>query len=100
MLDTLGLFDTENVNTMNNEQFAKATNEWDLENLYVDLASTKKKNLTPIEKLHLQGLLCGYSPTKIAEILNKKARGLEVDLSNTVYQWLCCINHKYFLIIS
>lgn len=90
MLDTLGIFSTEHSNTMahSNEQFAQAENDWDLENLYTDLASAKGKNLTPIEKRHLRGLLCGYSPVEIAEKLNKSINGLEVDLSNTIYQYV------------
>ncbi len=70
------------------ELFAQAENQWDLENLYTDLASTKGKNLTPIEKLHLRGLLCGYSPADIAEKRKKSARGLEVDLCKTLYQYI------------
>jgi hypothetical protein len=72
----------------NREQFTQAENEWDLKNLYEDLASVKGKNLTPIEKLHLRGLLCGYSPTEIAEKLCKTVNGVEVDLSHTVYQYV------------
>jgi len=70
------------------ELFSQAANQWDLENLYTDLASTKGKNLTPIEKLHLRGLLCGYSPAEIAEKRQKSARGLEVDLCKTLYQYV------------
>ncbi|OAD21258.1 hypothetical protein THIOM_002978, partial [Candidatus Thiomargarita nelsonii] len=68
--------------------FVQAENQWDLENLYKDLASTKGKNLTPIEKLHLRGLLCGYSPAEIAEKRKKSARGVEVDLCKTLYQYV------------
>ncbi|MTJ48321.1 helix-turn-helix domain-containing protein, partial [Dolichospermum sp. UHCC 0259] len=53
------------------ERFVQATNYWDLETLYTDIASAKGKRLTPVEKLHLRGLLCGYSPAEIAERLNK-----------------------------
>jgi len=41
------------------------------------LASAKGKNLTPIEKRHLRGLLCGCSPSEIAKKLNKSVKGLE-----------------------
>jgi len=68
--------------------FVQAENQWDLENLYTDLASTKGKNLTPIEKLHLRGLLCGYSPADIASKRKKSARGVEVDLCKTLYQYI------------
>jgi hypothetical protein len=90
MLDTLGFFSTEDSNTMvhSKEQFDQAENYWDLENLYIDLASAKGKNLTPIEKRHLRGLLCRCSPSEIAEKLNKSLKGLEVDLSNTIYSYV------------
>ncbi|HAX79664.1 MAG TPA: helix-turn-helix domain containing protein [Cyanobacteria bacterium UBA11372] len=72
----------------NNEQFAQAASEWDLETLYADLASAKGKRLTPVEKLHLRGLLCGYSPAEIAERLNKSVKGLGVDLCQTLYHYV------------
>lgn len=68
--------------------YKEVENEWDLENLYADLASEKGRNLTPTEKLHLRGLLCGCSPSEIAEKLNKKVNGIEVDFSNTIYQYV------------
>lgn len=71
-----------------NEQFAQAANQWDLETLYIDLASAKGKRLTPVEKLHLRGLLCGYSPVEIAEKLNKSAKGVGVDLCKTLYVYV------------
>lgn len=70
------------------ELFAQAANDWDLETLYTDLASAKGKRLTPVEKLHLRGLLCAYSPTEIAEKLNKSVKGVGVDLCNTLYQYV------------
>jgi hypothetical protein len=97
MLDTLGFFSTEHSNTMahTKEQFAQAENYWDLENLYIDLASVKGKNLTPIEKRHLRGLLCGCSPSEIAEKLNKSVKGLEVDLSNTIYSYVKILINRH-----
>lgn len=78
----------------NQELFAQAAAEWDLERLYADLASAKqkvaphkKKGLTEVEKLHLRGLLCGNSPSAIALALVKAAKGVEVDLSNTLYRY-------------
>ncbi len=68
--------------------FAEAGEEWDLETLYDDLASAKGKHLTPTEKLHLRGLLCGHSPAEIAEKLNKQAGGVETDLSATIYRYV------------
>ncbi|XWK88830.1 MAG: helix-turn-helix domain-containing protein [Phormidium sp.] len=70
------------------ELFTEAANEWDLETLYTDLASAKGKRLTPVEKLHLRGLLCGYSPAELAEKLNKSAKGIGVDLCNTLYHYV------------
>ena len=52
------------------------------------MASAKGKRLTPVEKLHLRGLLCGYSPAEIAEKLNKSVKGVGVDLCQTLYQYV------------
>jgi len=71
-----------------NDQFTQAEKDWDLERLYKDLTSVKGKELSPIEKLHLRGLLCGYSPNDIAEILHRDVRGLEVNLSNKLYKYV------------
>lgn len=71
-----------------NEQFIEAGNDWDLETLYTDLASAKGKRLTPTEKQHLRGLLCGHSPAEIAEKLNKNPKGIAVDFCNTLYQYV------------
>ncbi len=77
------------------EDFAGAANDWDLERLYEKLARAKKEwashtraGLTPTEKLHLQGLLCGYSPAEIAEKLPKDRRGLEANLSRGLYRYV------------
>lgn len=58
------------------DRFAQAAQEWDLETLYADLASAKGKRLTPTEKLHLRGLLCGHSPAEIANKLGKIPKGV------------------------
>ncbi len=68
--------------------FVEASEEWDLETLYYDLSSAKGKHLTPTEKLHLRGLLCGYSPAEIAEKLHKQVSGVETDLSATIYRYV------------
>lgn len=70
------------------QQFIKAATEWDLETLYADLASAKGKRLTPVEKLHLRGLLCGYSPAEIAENLHKSVKGVESELCTTLYLYV------------
>ena len=74
--------------SLNTDPFFQAVNHWDVETIYIDLASVKGKRLTPIEKKHLRGLLCGYSPTEIAEKLNKSPKGVGVDLCNTLYQYV------------
>lgn len=78
----------------NPEVFIQAASVWNLEPLYTDLAQAKKevsqspskdRGLTDIEKLHLRGLLCGYSPAEIAKQLSKSVQGVEVDLCKTIY---------------
>lgn len=71
-----------------NEQFTEAANHWDLETLYADLASAKGRRLTPVEKLHLRGLLCGYSPAEIAQILHKSIKGVESEVCTTLYPYV------------
>jgi len=71
-----------------NDRFPEAARDWDLETLYTDLASAKGKRLTPTEKQHLRGLLCGYSPAEIAETLRKNPKGIAVDFCNTLYQYV------------
>lgn len=68
--------------------FTEASEDWDLDTLYYDLSSAKGKHLTPTEKLHLRGLLCGYSPAEIAEKLHKQVSGVETDLSATIYRYV------------
>jgi len=73
---------------LTNEQFNQAANHWDLETLHTDLVSAKGKRLTPMEKLHLRGLLCCFSPTEIAEKLQKTPKGVETDLCATLYKYV------------
>jgi hypothetical protein len=80
--------------TFTDEQFPQVFAEWDLETLYTDLASAKGRRLTPVEKLHLRGLLAGHSPSEIAEKLSKNAKGVEVDLCSTLYQYVKCLVGK------
>ncbi len=70
------------------KHFSEAMAEWDLETLFSDLSSAKGRHLTPIEKIHLAGLLCGYSPVEIAEKLGKAVNGVESDLSATIYKYV------------
>jgi hypothetical protein len=58
------------------------------------LASAKGKHLTPVEKIHLKGLLCGHSPLEIAEKLGKAGNGVESDLSATIYRYVKSLLEK------
>jgi len=76
------------------EQFNEAVYFWKLDVLYADLAAIKGKSLSKTEKLHLRGLLCGCSPTEIAEKLNKNVRGIESDLCSTIYHYVKVLVNK------
>jgi hypothetical protein len=78
----------QGVITMHNEPFTQAAQQWDLQTLYADLTFAKGKPLTPVEKTHLRGLLCGCSPSEIAEQLHKNSNGVETDLCATVYRYV------------
>ncbi len=71
-----------------NDRFVEAESRWDLKTLYADLAAVKGKPLTPVEKLHLRGLLCGNSPAEIAEKLQKNPKGVETDLCASIYKYV------------
>ena len=70
------------------EYFQEARSDWDLDTLYADLALVKGKSLTPVEKLHLRGLLSGHSPSEMAERLQKNLKGVETDLCASVYKYV------------
>ncbi|MEG4075765.1 hypothetical protein QUA30_24040 [Microcoleus sp. Pol14C2] len=83
------------------EPFARASNRWEIQKLYTDLANAKqefaphtRRGLTPVEKRHLCGLLCGYSPAEIAVFLNKQIKGVEVDLSKTFYRYIELLTNR------
>ena len=83
------------------EAFARASNDWDIHRLYSDLAKAKqqfaphtRRGLTPVEKRHLCGLLCGCSPAEIAVSLNKQIKGVEVDLSKTLYRYIEVLTNR------
>lgn len=71
-----------------NEEFKEVAESWDLDSLYKDLASAKGKHLTPVEKLHLRGLLAGHSPDEIAEKLTKNPQGVRTDLCSSIYKYV------------
>ena len=74
--------------------FQKAADNWDLENLYRGIAQAKQFNktreakLTSVEKAILRGLLCGYSPKKIATELHWTSGSLNVELSKGLYRYV------------
>lgn len=72
------------------DEFTEAANYWNLEKLYIDLASAKGKGLTPVEKKILRGLLCGYSPAEIANAIYKtrSSSSVRVYLSNGLYKYI------------
>jgi hypothetical protein len=72
----------------NDNIFSEAAQYWDLDSLYTDLAEAKGKSLTPMEKVHLRGLLCGLSPAEIADKLGKNSNGVETDLCATIYKYV------------
>ncbi|MBD2295586.1 NB-ARC domain-containing protein [Anabaena sphaerica FACHB-251] len=72
------------------EEFIEAQKNWDLEKLYVDLGSAKRKALTPVEKKLLRGLLCGCSPAEIAKRVyqSRNSGTVRVYLSNGLYKYI------------
>lgn len=72
------------------EEFIEAQTSWELEKLYVDLASAKRKALTPVEKKFLRGLLCGCSPAEIAKRVyqSRSSSTVRVYLSNGLYKYI------------
>ncbi len=76
------------------EYFDEAKLLWNLDSLYHNLAQVKGRSLTPSEKLHLRGLLCGYSPAEIAEQIERDVHGIEVGLSDTIYRYVKLLVHK------
>ena len=68
--------------------FVEAAQNWNLERLYTDLASAKGKGLTPVEKLYLRALLCGYSPNEIAEQCTVTSDTVRNCLSKGLYRYI------------
>ena len=74
--------------------FQEAAGKWDLENLYIKIAQAKPTNkirganLTTVEKAILRGLLCGYSPKKIATKLHWTPGSLNVELTKGLYRYV------------
>ncbi len=82
------------------QPFTQAEKDWDLVSLCQDLASAKQqifgkpKQLTPLEINCLRGLLCGYSPSEIAAVINREIRGLRVDLSRGLYRYVEVLTNR------
>jgi hypothetical protein len=74
--------------SIKNNHFQTAAKCWNLTKLYNDLAEIKGKPLTSVEKIHLRGLLCGYSPAEIAAKRQLNNRGVEANLCKTLYQYV------------
>jgi uncharacterized protein YjbI with pentapeptide repeats len=81
--------------THDKTKFTEAEKNWNLEKLYEDLRAAKqkcspgrRKVLTDREKCHLRGLLCGYSPEKIAKERVVDPKGVSTALSTTLYCYI------------
>ncbi|MEG4343878.1 NB-ARC domain-containing protein [Microcoleus sp. A003_D6] len=77
------------------QKFIEAEACWNLEQLYADLTAAKqeyvtsrKQQLTPLEKTYLRGLLCNYSPPEIAVALHRECAGIRVDLSRGLSRYI------------
>lgn len=85
-----------------NRLFAEAADNWNLENLYPELArvkqlnTTRKAKLSPAEKAILRGLLCGYSPKKIAVEIHWTYKSLSVELSKGLYRYVETLTNREF----
>lgn len=70
------------------DEFPEAAKSWDLESLYLDLATAKGKGLTRVEKQYLRGLLCYCSPNEIAERLHVAGDTVRNYLSKGLYRYI------------
>lgn len=85
------------------DKFVEAIAYWNLEMLYVALASAKQqvypgkcKKLTATEQACLRGLLCRYSPSEIARELHREPKGLRVDLCRGLYRYIEMLSGQDF----
>lgn len=85
------------------DKFIEAIAYWNLEMLYVALASAKQqvypgkcKKLTATEQACLRGLLCRYSPSEIARELHREPKGLRVDLCRGLYRYIKILSEQDF----
>ncbi|MBD1913398.1 MULTISPECIES: NB-ARC domain-containing protein [unclassified Leptolyngbya] len=64
------------------ELFAAASETWNLQRLCDDLAIAKGSQLTPRERVYLKGLLLGYRPNDIANLLHVQSISARKYCSN------------------
>ncbi|NEQ16530.1 MAG: hypothetical protein F6K44_23215 [Moorea sp. SIO3E2] len=82
------------------ELFLEAVKLWDLDKLYIDIGEQKqretqnKSTLTSVEKVYLRGLLCGYSPKKIAETLHRSSNSIAVALTRGLYRYVEALTNR------
>ena len=82
---------------MNIDQIVtQAGEQWKLEELSIDLGEAKtlyrnaqrQQTLSQQESDCLCGLLCHYRPQQIAKLLHIQVKGLQVNLSNSLYRYI------------
>lgn len=82
------------------ELFLEAVKLWDLDKLYIDIGEQKQREtqntttLTSVEKVYLRGLLCGYSPKKIAETLHRSSNSIAVALTRGLYRYVEALTNR------
>jgi hypothetical protein len=68
--------------------FPEAAQNWDLNRLYADLKAASGKEIKPVEKACLRGLLCRYRPGQLAFKLAWTSGSLRVELNKGLYRSL------------
>jgi hypothetical protein len=68
--------------------FPEAAHNWDLNRLYADLQVASGKEIKPVEKACLRGLLCRYRPGQLAFKLAWTSGALRVELNKGLYRSL------------
>jgi len=68
--------------------FPEAAQNWDLNRLYADLQAVSGKEIKPVEKACLRGLLCRYRPGQLAFKLAWTSGALRVELNKGLYRSL------------
>ncbi len=68
--------------------FPEAAQNWDLNRLYADLQVASGKEIKPVEKACLRGLLCRYRPGQLAFKLAWTSGALRVELNKGLYRSL------------